>query len=186
MLSRRSLGRIGAALILGVTISGAAGAADAPFGGPVDVAYAKLLWGTLEADRLVGPRSIHSTPYEGSEPHGAILETIDSTLTVNGHEGIVYVKKNYMGEGVDTDKVADNPGKWLDAVTVMFQREKGYDSDNQDWFWAKYGADGSILQNPMKMALAGRVAKGADKGCIACHKPAPGDDYIFNNDRHAR
>ena len=31
--------------------------------------------------------------------------------------------------------------------------------------------------------LAGRVAKGAPKGCIACHRAAPGGDLVFNNDR---
>ena len=157
-----------------------------PFGGADDVAYAKKLWSTLETARLAGKGAIHSTPYEGSEPHGAILETLDTTITIGGHEGIVYVKRNYGGEGVSTAKVADAPDKWLAAVTVMFQREKGYDSDNQDWFWAKYGADGSLLENPAGALLAGRVAKGADAGCIACHTPAPGGDYIFNNDRHAR
>ena len=30
------------------------------------------------------------------------------------------------------------------------------------------------------MALAGRVAKGADKGCIACHSNEA--DYIFTTD----
>jgi len=34
------------------------------------------------------------------------------------------------------------------------------------------------------MKLAGRVAKGAPTGCIACHKAAPGGDYIFNHDRY--
>ena len=183
MLSRKSLGRIGAALILGATIGGSAGAADAPFGGPVDVAYAKLLWGTMEAAELVGPNAIRSTPYEGGAPHGAILETLDTTITVNGHTAAVIVKNNFGPEGITTEDVADNPAKHLGAVTVMFKREKGFDADNKDWFWAKYGPDGSILQNPAKMSLAGRVAKGADKGCIACHMGAAGGDYVFGNDR---
>jgi len=28
------------------------------------------------------------------------------------------------------------------AVTVMLQREPGYDAENNDWFWAKYALDG--------------------------------------------
>lgn len=183
MLSRKSLGRIGAALILATTISGAAGAADAPFGNPVDVAYAKLLWGTLEAAKLAGPDSIHATPYEGGAPHGAILETFDTKITVNGHTGAVIVKNNYGPEGITAEDVANNPAKHLDAVTVMFKRETGFDADNKDWFWAKYNPDGSVQQNPAKMSLAGRVAKGADKGCIACHMGAAGGDYVFGNDR---
>jgi hypothetical protein len=33
------------------------------------------------------------------------------------------------------------------------------------------------------MSLAGRVAKGANEGCIACHTSAPGKDYVFTHDR---
>lgn len=33
------------------------------------------------------------------------------------------------------------------------------------------------------MALAGRVAKGADQGCIACHQTAEGGDYVYTHDR---
>jgi hypothetical protein len=33
------------------------------------------------------------------------------------------------------------------------------------------------------MALASKVAKGMDKGCIACHNKASGGDYIFGTDR---
>jgi hypothetical protein len=32
------------------------------------------------------------------------------------------------------------------------------------------------------MSLAGRVAKGMDMGCIACHKGAKDNDYLFFND----
>ena len=62
-------------------------------------------------------------------------------------------------------------------------REAGYDDDNENWFWAKYLPDGSLDKNPKGMELAGRVAKGADMGCIACHSAAPGDDYLYVNDR---
>ena len=46
--------------------------------------------------------------------------------------------------------------------------------------------EGSLDQNPKGIPLAGRVAKGMDQGCIACHKAAPGGDYVFNHDRYAR
>ena len=29
---------------------------------------------------------------------------------------------------------------------------------------------------------AGRIAKGADQGCIACHQSAPGGDYLYVTD----
>ena len=39
--------------------------------------------------------------------------------------------------------------------------------------------DGTLDQNPAGMQLAGRVAKGADAGCIACHSGS--DNYLFTN-----
>ncbi len=155
-----------------------------PFGSADDVNYATALWKQLESERLVGKNAITSTPYAGMHPHGAILDTIDSRTTVMGHTGDVIVKKNFGGEGVSKEAVANNPNKWLKAVTVMFRREKGFDSDNKDWFWVKYAVDGSVMKNPEGMQLAGRVAKGMDQGCIACHAGAPGNDKVFNHDRY--
>ncbi len=34
------------------------------------------------------------------------------------------------------------------------------------------------------MKLAGRVAKGKPKGCIACHRGAAGGDYVYTHDRY--
>ncbi|MEX2575842.1 MAG: cytochrome P460 family protein [Halofilum sp. (in: g-proteobacteria)] len=161
-----------------------AAVAEKPFGGPESVDYSQELWTALEEANLAGPDSINSVAYEGQHPHGAVLETLDSTVTVDGHSGDVIVKRNYGGEGVSESKVANNPEEWLAAVTVMFRREEGYDPDNDNWFWAKYLPDGSLDTNPKGMELAGRVAKGMDQGCIACHQNAPGGDYVFNNDRY--
>ena len=100
-----------------------------------------------------------------------------------GHSGEVIIKNNYGGEGVSKEAVANDPDKWLKAVTVMYRREAGYDPEDNNWFWVKFAPDGSILTNPKGAQLAGRVAKGMDKGCIACHKTAPGEDMVFKNDR---
>jgi hypothetical protein len=155
-----------------------------PFGGPDSVEYSQELWAALEEARLAGPDSINTVPYEGQHPHGAVLETLDTTLTVRGRTADVIVKRNYGGEGVSKSAVANNPDKYLGAVTVMYRRENGYDPENQNWFWAKYNPDGSLATNPKGAKLAGRVAKGMSQGCIACHQSAPGDDYVFNNDRY--
>lgn len=167
--------------------SGAAFADSKPFGGPDSIAYGQHLWAHLVKERLVGKNSFLPMPYETAPPHGSFVETMDGRITVNGHNGVVIVKKN-LGERDKTklEEVADNPQKYLTSVTVMFKREKGYDPDNQDWFWAKYSADGKLLKNPKGMALAGRVAKGADKGCIACHSDAPGGDMVYIHNRYAR
>jgi len=157
-----------------------------PFGGPQSVAYAGKLWGTLSDAGLAGPGAAVSKPYEGQHPHGAVLDTIERPLTVDGHTGVAIVKRNYGGEGVSIQNVYNDPGKYLKSVTVMYRREAGYDPDNANWFWAKYKPDGSLDTNPKGMKLAGRVAKGMNAGCIACHTGAPGGDYVFNHNRYAQ
>ncbi len=166
---------------IGLTISMSAGAGEMAFSGPDSFSYAKNLWSALGAAKLVGSPADNSVPYKGVHPHGAILTNATSSVTVGGHTGTVIVKKNFGGEGVSTNAVTKDPSKYLKAVTVMFQREDGYDAENQNWFWAKYKADGSLHANEKNMMLAGRVAKGKPQGCIACHTAAPGGDMIFTN-----
>lgn len=153
-----------------------------PFGDSVSVDYAKKLWEVLKDHDLVGDDPLRTIPYEGTEPHGAVLETFKTKATVSGHSGEVWVKRNYGGKEIDPAKVFTEPQKFLKSTTVMFQRESGYDPDHQNWFWVKYNADGSVQKNPKGLSLAGRVAKGSRRGCIACHKAAPGGDYVFSND----
>ena len=167
------------ALCLGISTAGF----TAPFGGADDMAYAGKLWSAMEKDGLAGSGAIVSTPYTGVHPHGAILDTLDAMTTVDGKRNIVLVKRNYGGKGITKQAVASDPGKWLKAVTVMYKRP-GYDPEDKDWFWVKYAPNGSVLKNPKGMSLAGRVAKGAPAGCIACHKAAPGGDFVFNHDRY--
>lgn len=155
-------------------------AQDAPFGTDEDAAYAALLWEVMTEMKMAGPDAIRAFPYEGIEPHGMMLETFYTTGTVNGHTGDLVIKRNYGPEGVEIAQVLAAPDTHLAAVTVMFRREAGYDADNQDWFWVKYLPDGALDKNPAGMRLAGRVAKGADAGCIACHKAQ--EDYLFTTD----
>ena len=162
--------------------AGAAQAQEMLFGGEEDSAYAALLWDVMVAGRLAGDDAIRSFPYEGLDPHGMLLETFYTSATVNGHSGSLIVKRNYGPEGVEIDQVIGDPANHLGSLTVMFQREAGYDDDNQNWFWVKYLPDGSLDKNPKGVGLAGRVGKNADAGCIACHVGAGGDDYIFTTD----
>ena len=170
-----------AAISLAALLSTSAAFAE-PFGGADDVSYAGKLWTSMTEAGLVGSGAVMSTPYTGTHPHGAILDTIDAKTKVGRDEGAVIIKRNYGGEGVSKSAVADDPEKFLKAVTVMFKRQ-GYDPENKDWFWVKYAPDGSILKNPKDMKLAGRVAKGMPEGCIACHTAAPGGDMVYNNNR---
>ncbi len=155
---------------------------EKPFGDDASVEYAAKLLEVLKQQNLMGEGAIRSKPYEGKKPHGNVLETLMSQVEVDGHTGDVWVKQNYGGEGVSAAKVWENPDEWLKATTVMFKREDGYDADNANWFWVKYAPDGSVAKMDNGMAMAGRVAKGMDMGCIACHGKAEGGDYIYTND----
>ena len=146
------------------------------FGGEQDVAYAKKLWSALENEKLVGTDSINSFPFKGNQPHGAIQQVIDSSIMLDGASRRVIVKHNHGGPGADVKSVYANPRQYLKAITVMLQREDGYDAENRNWFWAKYTPDGGIDKNPTGALLAGRIGKGGSLGCIACHKAIGGAD----------
>ena len=162
-----------AALVL---FTGSATAAD--FGDAENVSYANDLWKTMVDAGYAGSDGLMSRPYTGQHPHGAILDTISGKIAVQGRLHDIIVKRNYGGEGASIANVANDPAKYLKAVTVMLKRP-GYDPETKDWFWVKYKADGSIDQNPAGMKLAGKVAKGKPKGCISCHSAAPGGDMMF-------
>jgi len=170
------------AMMLGAT-SATAHAQDstAPFGSDADAAYAQLLWDVMTSTRLSGPDMIHHTPYEGTDPHGMMLETFYTTGTIDGHTGDLIVKRNYGPAGVSADEVLASPDAHLAAYTVMFRREAGYDPEDKDWFWVKYLPDGTLDTMPDGMPMAGRIAKGMDDGCIACHQGG-GEDLVFTSD----
>lgn len=102
--------------------------------------------------------------YEGKPPHGAFLTTyVNNTALASMKakrkmaDGAIVVKENYTAV------------KELAAVTVMYKIE-GYHKAAGDWFWAKYGADGSVQK-------AGKV-----DGCINCHGAKKENDYFFSGD----
>jgi len=149
------------------------------YGGAEDVAYANKIWDTLVEENLAGDNAMDDQPYIGTHPHGAILETTIETITIDGFESMVVTKRSYRGEGVSVASVSDSRDKFLVDITIMFKREKNYDPDNKDWFWAKYETDGTLSETPNGIPLAGKIGKGKPKGCIACHRKADGDDYLF-------
>lgn len=150
------------------------------FGTTVDVEFAEKLWSALKEANLVGRKSIRTRPFEGEEPHGKIVTTLEADVVIDGGRGgTAIVKRNYLGDDITVESVATFPRENLDSITVMFQREAGYDPENKNWFWVKYGPGGTVLENQKHTKLAGRVAKGADIGCLACHVGAPGEDFVF-------
>jgi len=155
-----------------------------PMGSSADRDDAEHLWAVLKHEKLVGMNMKSSRVYPGSKPHGKFLQTLHKKITVKGHTGMVIVKRNFGGPGVSSKSVKANPEKYLKALTVMFKREVGYDIEDKDWFYAKYKPNGTLFTKSkmmMDIALAGRVAKGKDEGCISCHLAAPSGDFVFAN-----
>jgi hypothetical protein len=145
---------------------------QAPFGGEKDVAFAKELWEKLEVAKL---NSTPATPYVGGPPHGPVREILEGKI--DGKR--VIVKRNYGGEGVSVENVKKDRSKYLKAVTVMIKKD-GYDPKNNDWYWAKYKADGSLHATPKGAKIAGKFP-----GCIACHQSASGGDLVFIHNKEA-
>lgn len=123
-------------------------------------------------NKLIGDGRKRSYPFVGNRPHGSIQEVISTTAEIAGQKGKLIVKHNYGAKEeltphkVYSDDQADN----YVALTIMFQRKKGYDSSNSDWFWAEYNPDGSII-NYQGVDLSGR-----SQMCISCHAPLGGKD----------
>ena len=99
----------------------------------------------------------------GKSPHGAILQVfvdehgianIANSMKSAMDYGVIIVKENYM------------PDTTLAALTVMYKVE-GFNPEVGDWFWAKYGPDGTV------------AASGTPAGCIGCHGGVAGNDYLF-------
>ena len=152
-----------------------------------DVGYAQLLWSALSRARMVGKHASHEQPFIGAaQPHGWVLELHTGRLPVAGHTGFVIVKHNYHGKAIRVEDVERDRARYLASISVMYQREAGYDPDNKDWFWVQYTADGelaSMTKMGMKIVMAGRLIKGAsrskNRGCLYCHSSAGGGDYVF-------
>ncbi len=153
----------------------ASGEMAPPFGGPDDVKRAESLWkSSMDGYTSWDPYPGLAGWQPGKSPHGKVLKYYINSVAARNPEkpgrGSILVKENYGMEA--------GP---LMAVTVM-QKVRGYDPENGDWFWAKFAPNGDIMTNEKGMKLAGRVAKGMAKGCIACHGNAGGGDFLFAND----
>lgn len=103
--------------------------------------------------------------YPGKSPHGAFLKLYANEIAIEAAkagkpmpDGAILVKENY-GENQ----------KDLMAITPMYKKQ-GYNPEAGDWFWAKYGPDGSV-------ETSGKV-----DSCIQCHKAAP-EDMRFSQAR---
>ena len=150
-----------------------------PFGDQEDVEFASAVWTAMGDYQGWLMRSDYRP---GGSPHGDFVRLYYNIVTVDGSPYHVIVKDNFGGEDVSLETLPKEAGERLMAVTIMVQREPGYDPENHDWFWVKYAPDGSVARNDQGMRLAGKVAKGMQTGCIACHAKAGEGDYLFTND----
>ncbi len=73
-------------------------------------------------------------------------------------EGTISVKESYT----------DSQGKNPDNLYVMKKMPKGYDSENNDWYYAILDKNGKTTQE------AGKISS-----CINCHKISKDKDYIY-------
>ena len=155
-----------------------------------DALFAQQLWDVMEGKRLVGRQAKQLDPFfGGAKPHGMILEILSQPMKKGQHSGFLVLKRNYNGDDVSVENVRKNRRKYLSSITVMYQREAGYDEDNLNMFWAKYKPDGDLFIKEFagrEMQLAGRLIKGesqeSNKACLYCHASAGGGDYIFYPD----
>jgi hypothetical protein len=174
------LHRIGVSLLIALSSYSAhsiAASADTKSGTPADDAYAAKLWSYMSKNKLVGAGRMRSFPFVGSRPHGSIQEVITTDATVDGRNGRLIVKHNYGAKEKLTPKTvyAADQAKNYGALTVMFRREKGYDPANNDWFWAEYNPDGSVIKHE------GTNLSGRSQFCIGCHIPLGGNDREILN-----
>jgi hypothetical protein len=142
-----------------------------------DDAYAAKVWAYMQSNQLIGEQRMRSFPFAGARPHGSIQEIIATEAKIDGHQGRLIVKHNYGAkEGLTVkDVYASAEHENYEALTIMFQREKGYDTANNDWFWAEYNPDGSVLN------FQGQQLSGRAPACLGCHTPLGGKDREILN-----
>ncbi len=186
--------RIVVLLLVGFSTVVSAESMFVPVGTAEDIQYSQQLWDAMVQERIEGEdRRVNPPFFGGAKPHGEILELSYQNLVVGGHTGFIVVKRNYGTVGapgvrghVTVESVSVDRNKYLNSITVMYQREDGYDEANQNWFWAKYQPGGELFTKAIegkKTQLAGRLLKGKQQqdnsGCIYCHSSAGGGDYVF-------
>ncbi|MEM9358964.1 MAG: hypothetical protein AAGB04_22510 [Pseudomonadota bacterium] len=153
------------------------GKAKHAYGKKADRILADKLWRSLLASRMVGRNRLNVHAIEGKQPHGAVQQIYAAKVEVNGRIGRAIVKANHRKKGATVQSVYDTPNKFLSGYTVMFENEAGYDPDNRNWFWVHYNVAGKVNRAANGLAVAGRVGKFSNYGCISCHRKIGGQDF---------
>ena len=104
----------------------------------------------------------HKGMLPGRQPHGSQHKVYVNDTALNSSKvpleyGSIQVKENY------------NKASELKAITVMY-KVKGYNSEDGDWFWAKFTPSGQA--KPF----------GKPNGCIGCHGARANNDFVIVHD----
>ncbi len=125
----------------------------------------EILWNRITKEdnfRIYAYWPDHKGMRPGKAPHGPyhkifINDIIQNALPISNKiipNGGIVVRESY-----DLDQAFDN-------ISVMI-KVKGYDPENNDWFWAQYGSDGKLISS-------GKIME-----CISCHKAFKNNDYLI-------
>ncbi len=157
MKGKHGVAALAAAVALVLAMLAGAALAGEGMGKAMPAADAKAFWTYITQDnpytawaQIPGREGLHP----GNSPHGAFLKVFVNDVALKAMkagektlpQGAILVKENY---GKDQ--------KTLMAVTPMY-KVKGFDSQANDWWWAKLGPKGEDL------------ASGKVEGCIKCHE----------------
>jgi hypothetical protein len=129
------------------------------------------VWAHLEGEAYAANWDLYpgrGELYTGAMPHGMLLTTYVNSIAAEGlasgaellPAGSIIVKENYM------------PDSTFAATTVMY-KVPGFDADNNDWWWLKQLADGTV------------EASGRGVGCISCHRGVAAMDYVWTKQLEA-
>tara|TARA_B100001250_G_scaffold413936_1_gene449852 strand:- start:3692 stop:4165 length:474 start_codon:yes stop_codon:yes gene_type:complete len=131
-----------------------------------DQERANEIWDEMSGYQSWGQISDFSGIQSSNSAHGSyvqvwineIAESFLSDSTSSGQlpNGSLIVKEGY----------SDSNGSDISKITIM-KKIEGYDSNNNNWFWANYNSGGS---------LAGK--NGKETSCYNCH--ASGQDYLLS------
>ena len=124
--------------------------------------------------------------YSGQVPHGALLKMYINRSAAGDVAGLkigsVVVLENYRSD------------RSLKSISVMYRTE-GFNPAANDWYWAEYNPDGTIVENVSAGQTQGQSGDvvlasanstklmGKASNCISCHGQAGGSDFAFFNDQ---
>lgn len=101
----------------------------------------------------------HQGLQEGDAPHAPLHKVFVNKKGLQSTHAPVDYGTILVKENIGLDQK-------LKALTVMY-KVKGYNPEAGDWFWVKYGTNGTAAK------------AGKPRGCISCHGGAEDNDHIM-------